>query len=91
MWTTPEWPDGPSYPGESCGPCLFDVWTDPDERVELSAAYPEVVTELAATLDKVQHWQTGNDHYVGPHTNCITIDQFSEAHGHFVGPLCTAP
>lgn len=36
----------------TCDPCLFDLFKDPTETTDISAAYPEIVQKLSASLEK---------------------------------------
>ena len=56
-WQGPLFPNRSTYPEGSldCGKgCLFNVFTDPHETSEVSAAHPALVAELAAEVARLQ-------------------------------------
>lgn len=87
-WVTPEYPDGNFTIGPACQPCLFNVRRDPEERLDLAKEQPELVARLAAELGNQTHFQTGDDHYVGEYTQCVSMANFTATHQGFLGPLC---
>jgi len=55
FWTGPSYPNASVYPTghEDCGTagCLFNVFDDPSEYNEISAAHPAIVKDLQARID----------------------------------------
>jgi len=88
-WVTAEYPDGNFTIGPACQPCLFNVRLDPEERTNLNETEPDLTAKLADELAAQTHFQTGDDHYSGPYTQCMSLANFTSAHRGFLGPLCT--
>ena len=96
-WVPPEWPayntngsSTPATPGPACNPCLFNVVNDPREQTNLATLpqYADMVANLPSLLNEVVPYQTGDDGYEGPYTNCTTVDAYKAEHADFLGPLC---
>ena len=96
-WTGAVWPtkagfNSPGYvadPGCPPGGCLFHLPSDPSEKRELSAEFPDKLAELAGRLAEIRKtaFQTWN--YTAGCDECETVEEVAASHHGFVAPPCT--
>ena len=87
FWTGPTYPNSSTYPTgtEDCtAGCLFNVFTDPTEHDEVSAAHPAIVAELQALIADAAKTVFNPDRGTDDGTACEKA--FNIHHG-FFGPF----
>lgn len=101
-WTGAVFPNStspdPESPTLQCkrGGCLFDVWSDPEERNDVAAAHPDIVAAMSAHLAELQKGFYSNSDSGGTDicpagTGQCMCWAAANVHGGFLGPYHTWP
>ena len=80
---------GACYVCTQNAPCLFDLYSDPAERVDIAKEHPELVATMQAALAAAQNWKingTMNPQVLAANYDCVT--DTIPWWGNFSGPCC---
>jgi arylsulfatase I/J len=92
FWTGPQHPNGTKdYRDAGCPltGCLFNVYADPTEHVDLAAAQPARLAQMQARLRELAKgvFQTNFSDFPEP-AQCLSDEQAAELYGGHIGPQC---